>query len=265
MIQYSHPFPDPNGYVADDPFGNPRPDGTTHRGSDWVKTSGTKIYAVADGVVVINQYSSTLGWVVGVKNDDGIFWSYAHMDRPSALTIGTRVTRLVTVIGLVGEYDTGQTGAATTGDHLHCGAGTTENAAWGVQPLIDPYQHIQKNLAAPIGKSNKMATNYVDTSTYVGGKAAKGTICATGGEGGENWIEYPRTMTTGELASLYSARYGGHIPLTGPEFAAMRANYKLQPTVTVTVPPVAVTLDYDAMAQANATAWFNEQHKRSAE
>jgi murein DD-endopeptidase MepM/ murein hydrolase activator NlpD len=138
-MRYVEPIP--GHYDASDPFGNPRPNGTRHHGSDWNGVpEGYEFQIVADGTVVINQWSTVLGNVLGVQNDDGMFVSYCHQLTVNPHPIGARVA-----LGDPGGQ-VGSTGSASTGPHLHMGMGSTIDAIWGISPLVDPYAYITAHL-----------------------------------------------------------------------------------------------------------------------
>lgn len=143
------PFPGDAGYDASDPFGNIRSDtGRPHLGSDWAAGAGSAIRCVSRGRVVANQWSSVLGWVVGVQDELGIFWGYAHQLRQASVAIG-QVLDLRESFGAVGN-----TGSASKGNHLHLSAGLTFGAIFGEgygSTLMDPHQVIVDHLAGSAG------------------------------------------------------------------------------------------------------------------
>ena len=128
-------FPLPNAYFNsyDDTWGAPRPQGG-HEGSDLMSPTGTPEFAITDGTLVPVAGSNRNGWnrlggytvmlkaaydIGPIKKGD-LFY-YAHMDRESALPIGTKV-RAGQQIGVVG--DTGEGTEGTRGKfppHLHLG------------------------------------------------------------------------------------------------------------------------------------------------
>ncbi|RYE77402.1 MAG: hypothetical protein EOO74_06945, partial [Myxococcales bacterium] len=131
------------------PFGNPNlSDGwgstccgrtNPHRGVDFPQAKGTKIPAVADGVVRRNEFNGCLGNSLVIEHADGMFSGYAHLVGASPLPIGATVKRGDT-IGHVGS-----TGTCTTGPHLHL------TIAPGVDGFksgttVDPYAYIQGHL-----------------------------------------------------------------------------------------------------------------------
>lgn len=87
----------------------------SHKGLDFAQPTGDKIYAVADGEVVIAQQDgvpvSGYGICVLIKHNDSLYTLYAHQSR-MAVKVGDKVKQ-GQVIGYVGS--TGQ----STGPHLH--------------------------------------------------------------------------------------------------------------------------------------------------
>ncbi|MHC5250501.1 lysozyme family protein [Enterococcus sp. LJL90] len=88
---------------------------SNHNGLDFAQPSGDKIYAVADGEVVIAQFDgppvTNYGNCVIIKHDDALYTLYAHQSS-MAVRVGDKVKQ-GQVIGYVGS--TGQ----STGPHLH--------------------------------------------------------------------------------------------------------------------------------------------------
>lgn len=96
-----------------------------HRGVDYNGfAAGTKYFAVNDGVIVVNKFSSVLGNVV-VLQVGKHFFGYCHMDKPSPLKVGTKV-KSGDVVGTAGT-----TGSASSGVHLHFTLGLTKDAVFG--------------------------------------------------------------------------------------------------------------------------------------
>jgi murein DD-endopeptidase MepM/ murein hydrolase activator NlpD len=144
-------FPLPRKYLAsyEDTWGAPRPQGG-HEGTDLMAPTGTAAYAVTDGTIVAVAGANENGWntlggyavmlkaaysVGPVKQGDLFF--YAHLNRESALEIGTRVSVGQTV-GYVG--DTGQGPEVTRGlfpPHLHLGWYGTGSAV--TSGAMNPY------------------------------------------------------------------------------------------------------------------------------
>jgi murein DD-endopeptidase MepM/ murein hydrolase activator NlpD len=87
-----------------------------HSGLDFAMPEGTPIPALANGTIVLQQFSKVLGnvSVLRVMGKDGklYFIGYCHLADPG-LSLGTKVKQDDT-IGKVGN-----TGSASTGAHLH--------------------------------------------------------------------------------------------------------------------------------------------------
>ena len=85
---------------------------TNHKGIDIWAPAGTPIYAVLDGVVVMNGYSSSAGYYVIIYHGDGLYTHYYHQCQASSVAVNTSVSQ-GQVIGYVGST------GASTGNHLH--------------------------------------------------------------------------------------------------------------------------------------------------
>lgn len=92
-----------------------------HRGTDYNGfKSGTNLFAVSNGTIVVNQFSKVLGNIVVLKvntivkgEKKVVYFGYCHLVKPSPLAIGTKV-KAGDVIG-----GAGTTGSASSGVHLH--------------------------------------------------------------------------------------------------------------------------------------------------
>lgn len=82
-----------------------------HKGVDFAASSGTPLYATADGVVTHSGWSSGYGRLVKIQHDFGVETRYAHMSK-LRVKVGQRVSRGQ----LIG--DMGASGRVT-GVHLH--------------------------------------------------------------------------------------------------------------------------------------------------
>lgn len=103
-----------------------------HNGVDYGVARGTSILAIASGVVVGKWFSgntSGYGHSLKVRNYDGSFSFYAHMNAASKLRVGDKVEVGKTVIGAIGS-----TGAAT-GPHLHLEVALNEAGSQVVDPV----------------------------------------------------------------------------------------------------------------------------------
>ena len=85
--------------------------GRLHAGTDFAGSSGTPIYATADGVVVHAGWESGYGNLVEIRHEFGLTTRYAHQSKVR-VSVGDRVSR--------GDRigDMGNTGNST-GTHLH--------------------------------------------------------------------------------------------------------------------------------------------------
>lgn len=114
-FEFMLPFDD---YAITQEYGGTNIDGNIHNGIDlqprpFSSAAGHTIVSGFSGVVVTNEYNSTSGNVIGIKDDKtGVIVRYCHMIERSALSVGDHVER-GQVIGFVG-----MTGLAT-GYHVH--------------------------------------------------------------------------------------------------------------------------------------------------
>lgn len=140
MTLYKEPFAKEQ---RGDLFGNLAPyrNGKPHRGMDWHPPAGTIIPAITDGKVTQVFWSDVLGNVVETFTNDGLYVQYAHLkDKPKSLKKGS-VVKLGQSIGRVGN-----TGAASTGAHLHLQLAKVPNGHLATyDSLLDPLDHIRKN------------------------------------------------------------------------------------------------------------------------
>ena len=86
-------------------------DGRRHKGVDICAKSGTSIYAVLDGTVVLSKWNGNYGYCVIIEHENGTRTLYAHA-KQLCCSVGDKVSQ-GDVIALVGT--TGQ----STGNHLH--------------------------------------------------------------------------------------------------------------------------------------------------
>lgn len=100
-----------------------------HKGIDFAAPRGTKIYAVAGGVVSAVERKGGYGNVVEIDHQDGLISRYAHLQKAD-VTVGTVVKKgqLIARVGNTGR---------STGPHLHL-----EVLQDGQQ--IDPMRYLSK-------------------------------------------------------------------------------------------------------------------------
>jgi murein DD-endopeptidase MepM/ murein hydrolase activator NlpD len=96
-----------------------------HRGVDFAASSGTPIYATADGVVTHSGWHSGYGRLIKIQHEFGIETRYAHLSRLKA-KVGQRVSR-GDRIGAMGSS------GRATGVHLHYEVRVGDKA---VNPMI---------------------------------------------------------------------------------------------------------------------------------
>jgi murein DD-endopeptidase MepM/ murein hydrolase activator NlpD len=114
-----------------------------HSGTDWAKPESTAIPAIANGTIVLQQFSKVLGnvSVQRVMDKEGKLWyiGYCHL-QTAGLSVGTKVTQGQTV-GLVGN-----TGSASSGAHLHLTVSKEVKGVFGPTAVkIDPIEFIKAN------------------------------------------------------------------------------------------------------------------------
>lgn len=114
-----------------------------HSGVDWAMPEGTPIPAIANGTIVLQQYSKILGNVLvqRVMSKDRKIWfvGYCHL-KGEGLVVGTKVQQGDT-IGFVGN-----TGSASTGAHLHLTVSKKLKGVFGpTSDKIDPIEFIKEN------------------------------------------------------------------------------------------------------------------------
>jgi len=105
------PVGGPTSFI--DTWGAPRPGGRTHKGTDMFAPQHTPLIAVADGTVRTG-FNSLGGNTVRIYSDHGVNYFYAHLDAPSILGDGQRVSR-GEVVGYAGDTGDSVPGAY----HLH--------------------------------------------------------------------------------------------------------------------------------------------------
>ena len=114
-----------------------------HSGLDFAMPEGTPIPALANGTIVLQQFSKVLGnvSVLRVLGKDGklYFIGYCHLAQPG-LAVGTRVKQ-DEPIGKVGN-----SGSASTGAHLHMTVSKELKGVFGPTSVKqDPIQFIKDN------------------------------------------------------------------------------------------------------------------------
>jgi murein DD-endopeptidase MepM/ murein hydrolase activator NlpD len=114
-----------------------------HSGVDWAKPEGTPIPSIANGTIVLQQWSDVLGNVSVLRvmgKDQKLYYvGFCHL-KAEGLKVGTKVKEGETV-GLVGN-----TGSASSGAHLHLTVSKELKGVFGPTSVKqDPIQFIKDN------------------------------------------------------------------------------------------------------------------------
>lgn len=119
-----------------------------HSGVDWARPEGTPIPAIANGTIVLQQWSDVLGNVsvqrVMGKDGELYYIGYCHLAKPG-LEVGTKVKEGETV-GLIGGGKKFPSGSASSGGHLHLTVSKQLKGVFGPTSVKqDPIQFIKDN------------------------------------------------------------------------------------------------------------------------
>ena len=119
-----------------------------HSGVDWAKPEGTPIPSIANGTIVLQQWSDVLGnvSVLRVMDKEQKLWyvGFCHLAKPG-LEVGTKVKEGDTV-GLIGGGKKFPSGSASSGGHLHLTVSKELKGVFGPTSVkIDPIQFIKDN------------------------------------------------------------------------------------------------------------------------
>ena len=98
-----------------DSWGDPRPGGRTHSGTDLLAAEGTPLVAIESGTITSLGWHSSGGLGLYLRGDSGDTWYYAHLSSFIAGLVGGMRVGVGQRIGFVGH-----TGNAST-PHLHLG------------------------------------------------------------------------------------------------------------------------------------------------
>jgi murein DD-endopeptidase MepM/ murein hydrolase activator NlpD len=114
-----------------------------HSGVDWARPEGTPIPAIANGTIVLKQWSDVLG-NVSVQRVMGVdkklyYVGYCHLAEPG-LDVGTKVSE-GDIVGKVGN-----TGSGSSGPHLHATVSREIKGVFGpTKSKQDPIEFIKAN------------------------------------------------------------------------------------------------------------------------
>ena len=98
-----------------DSWGDPRPGGRTHSGTDLLAAEGTPLVAIESGTITSLGWHSSGGLGLYLRGDSGDTWYYAHLSAFVAGLVGGMRVGVGQRVGFVGH-----TGNAAT-PHLHLG------------------------------------------------------------------------------------------------------------------------------------------------
>lgn len=117
-----------------------------HSGVDWARPEGTPIPAIANGTIVLQQFSQVLGNVsvlrVMGKDKELYYVGYCHL-RAEGLPVGTKVKEGDTIAFV------GNTGSASSGPHLHLTVSKEIKGVFGPTSIKqDPIEFIKANKKA---------------------------------------------------------------------------------------------------------------------
>jgi murein DD-endopeptidase MepM/ murein hydrolase activator NlpD len=114
-----------------------------HSGVDWARPEGTPIPSLANGTIVLQQWSDVLGNVSVLRvmgKDKALYYvGFCHL-KAEGLKVGTKVKE-GDVVGLVGN-----TGSASSGAHLHLTVSKELKGVFGPTSVKqDPIEWIKAN------------------------------------------------------------------------------------------------------------------------
>lgn len=118
---------------------------TFHAGTDWGGGGQTHpIYATQTGIVTVNQWSDTGGWMVYIRHTGDSYHSrYLHLNSQSPVSVGTTVTK-GQEIGTMGTTGT------STGIHLHFEISPTGEGFGTETGTIDPEVYLQMDFGGGV-------------------------------------------------------------------------------------------------------------------
>lgn len=116
-------FPIQTNYVISSYYGKRSLFGSTfHHGIDIAVIQGTKVYAMASGVVTRACFTKTGGYTIYIDYYNGYTSIYCHLNDTFFVSVGDKVNS-GTLVALVGPkyFPNGIRNGNTTGPHLHFG------------------------------------------------------------------------------------------------------------------------------------------------
>ena len=132
------PIPKYLPYSYSNDFGQARTFGgeRSHEGIDIICDKGTPVLSVCNGTVTKKGWLTLGGWRIGVEDEYGVYYYYAHMSAYGKYEIGDAV-RVGDILGYVGSTGYGPEGTDTVMiPHLHFGLYENDEA-------FNPYVFLQ--------------------------------------------------------------------------------------------------------------------------
>lgn len=127
-VYYSGKFiwPTPNYFIISSPFGrrNSPTKGASsyHKGIDIAASQGSKVLAIADGVVTFSGWNNSGGYMIIIEHTDYYDSRYCHLDENLLVKKGQKVYAGQCIATVGPKYvSDGRLNGATTGAHLHLG------------------------------------------------------------------------------------------------------------------------------------------------
>lgn len=119
-----------------------------HSGVDWARPEGTPIPSIANGTIVLQQWSDVLGNVSVLRvmgKDKKLYYvGFCHLAKPG-LEVGIKVKEGDT-IGLIGGGKKFPSGSASSGGHLHLTVSRELKGVFGPTSVKqDPIEFIKAN------------------------------------------------------------------------------------------------------------------------
>ena len=105
-----------------------------HEGNDIFAEPGTPVRAITDGVVERAGWLFYSGWRVGIRDEDGRYWFYAHLAEPPDVSPGRRV-EAGQDIGRVGNTGYGQAPGHKDEFSAHLHVGIQQSTGEWVNPF----------------------------------------------------------------------------------------------------------------------------------
>lgn len=160
-----------------------------HRGQDWSVGEGTAVKACAAGKVVATNTSSELGRMVQIQHEGGWVTQYCHLSNNNIKSVGDTVNQ--------GEYiaNSGNTGTATTGAHLHL-------ALMKGGQYYDPMAYMSGASGAPTTDTGSASTDGASGGSAGGDSGVSGDAPMPVASAGSNAVTAGTSGISGTATSI---------------------------------------------------------------